>query len=822
MNLVPTLACLSLCCLLPALMAQQNPPNRGGNGPGNEPRGERGPRRGPEQFLRRLPVVQALDGDGDLSISEKELKDASAKLKTLDKNKNQILEGDEILPPPPEGREPQGGEGRGPGIGGGPGAEGFLMRLPLMSALDQNRDGKISPEEQEGAPGALAKLDTNQDGRIEMRELAPPRPPRGGRGPGRRGPGGRGPGFGPQPENVDRQSPDEIEIKDGAATIPDRAAFEALSYQGEDVMIDTHLAGNQFVKFQIEGADGDNPELYFINTKTHRAHMRFMSAVGIPRARPGEGAQMRGVLVYRPRLKGLSGDRGLYTFEFNPNDRYPFETIRRAYELLVGKSAELRGRLGYYPMPAALIRYREEKDLYDDAPFRVYLDEDLFGDIDYLPLNHGESFGRLRIMELDEYPRPREIVVYRSLPNEMPRTAGIITEVRQTPLSHVNLRAIQDKVPNAFIAGASQMKEVSSLAGKYVYYKVDREGFTLREAKDDEVEVHFAKLRPVKPQKPSRYLEETRIRALEDIGFEDWKSVGVKAANLAAMSSFELSEGVIPQGFAVPFHFYHTFMSHNGFYEKVAELLSEHERLGDSEALRKALGDFRTLIREGDFPDDLRESLAKIHASFPEGTSLRCRSSTNNEDLPGFSGAGLYDSCTHRVDEGHLANSVKQVFASLWNFRAVQEREFYRIDHMLTSMGVLIHPNYDEEEANGVAVTTDILYRTEGTYYLNTQVGEDLVTNPEEDSVPEELLLDWFDAGKIKVMRRSNHVKDGLILSPEHLDQLREALGIIHNRFAKLYGYSYDARDFAMELEFKVTRERKLSIKQARPWVFSE
>ena len=822
MNLVPTLACLSLCCLLPALMAQQNPPNREGNGPGNEPRGERGPRRGPEQFLRRLPVVQALDSDGDLSISEEELKDASAKLKTLDKNKDQILEGDEILPPPPEGREPQGGEGRGPGIGGGPGAEGFLMRLPLMSALDQNRDGKISPEEQEGAPGALAKLDTNQDGRIEMRELAPPRPPRGGRGPGRRGPGGRGPGFGPQPENVDRQSPDEIEIKDGAATIPDRAAFEALSYQGEDVMIDTHLAGNQFVKFQIEGADGDNPELYFINTKTHRAHMRFMSAVGIPRARPGEGAQMRGVLVYRPRLKGLSGDRGLYTFEFNPNDRYPFETIRRAYELLVGKSAELRGRLGYYPMPAALIRYREEKDLYDDAPFRVYLDEDLFGDIDYLPLNHGESFGRLRIMELDEYPRPREIVVYRSLPNEMPRTAGIITEVRQTPLSHVNLRAIQDKVPNAFIAGASQMKEVSSLAGKYVYYKVDREGFTLREAKDDEVEGHFAKLRPVKPQKPSRHLEETRIRALEDIGFEDWKSVGVKAANLAAMSSFELSEGVIPQGFAVPFHFYHTFMSHNGFYEKVAELLSEHERLGDSEALRKALGDFRTLIRGGDFPDDLRESLAKIHASFPEGTSLRCRSSTNNEDLPGFSGAGLYDSCTHRVDEGHLANSVKQVFASLWNFRAVQEREFYRIDHMLTSMGVLIHPNYDEEEANGVAVTTDILYRTEGTYYLNTQVGEDLVTNPEEDSVPEELLLDWFDAGKTKVMRRSNHVKDGLILSPEHLDQLREALGIIHNRFAKLYGYSYDARDFAMELEFKVTREGKLSIKQARPWVFSE
>ena len=811
MKLFLILFCLSHVCLFPALLAQENRPDREGARPGNEPRGERGPRRGPEQFLRRLPVVQALDSDGDLIITGEEMKGAAARLKTLDKNTDQILEGEEIMPPQPEGRGPVPGP-----AAGGPAGGGFLMRIPLMSTLDQDGDGKISADEQEQASGALQKLDTNSDGRIEMREMAPPRPPRGGRGPG-----GRGPGFGPQPGNVERKAPEEVGIEDGAATMPDRAAFETLSYQGEEVMIDTHLAGNEFVKFQIEGADGERPELYFINTKTHRAHMRFMSAVGIPRARPGEGAQMRGVLVYRPRLKGANGQRGIYTFEFNPNDRYPYETIRKAYELLIAKSAELKGRLGYYPMPAALIRYREEKQLYDEAPFRVYLDEDLFGDIDYLPLNPGESFGRLRIMELDEYPRPREIVLYRSLPNEMPRSAGIITEVRQTPLSHVNLRAIQDKVPNAFIAEATQLEEIRSLAGEYVYYRVDADGFTLRPAKDDEVEAHFAKLRPAKAQKPSRDLEATQIRALDEIGFEDWKSVGVKAANLAAMRSFELSDGVVPRGFAVPFHFYHVFMNHNGFYERATELLSEEEGR-TTETLRKELREFRALIRSGDFPDDLLGSLAEVHASFPEGTSLRCRSSTNNEDLPGCSGAGLYDSCTHRIEEGHIAKSIKQVFASLWNFRAVQEREFYRIDHMLTAMGVLIHPNYDEEEANGVAVTTDILYRTEGSYYLNTQVGEDLVTNPEEASVPEELLLDWFDAGKTKVMRRSNQTKGELILSAKHLEKLRESLGIIHNRFAKLYGYSYEAEDFAMEVEFKVTREGALSIKQARPWVFSE
>ncbi|MEE3180197.1 MAG: PEP/pyruvate-binding domain-containing protein, partial [Verrucomicrobiota bacterium] len=309
---------------------------------------------------------------------------------------------------------------------------------------------------------------------------------------------------------------------------------------------------------------------------------------------------------------------------------------------------------------------------------------------------------------------------------------------------------------------------------------------------------------------------------LGEIGFEDSDNVGVKASNLATMGSFELAEGMVPKGFAVPFHFYHAFMEHNGFYEKAGRILGDEELDKDSEALRKALKDFRKLIRSGDFPDEMRKNLAVAHASFPEETSLRCRSSTNNEDLPGFSGAGLYDSCTHRPDEGHLSKSIKQVFASLWNFRAVQEREFYRIDHLTTAMGVLVHPNFDDEQANGVAVTSDILYQTEGSYYVNTQIGEDLVTNPEEESVPEELLLDWFDAGEVKVMRRSNRTAEDRILDPEHLEQLRKSLGIIHNRFAKLYGSTYEAKDFAMEVEFKITREGKLSIKQARPWVFAE
>ena len=97
---------------------------------------------------------------------------------------------------------------------------------------------------------------------------------------------------------------------------------------------------------------------------------------------------------------------------------------------------------------------RTGEKLYDAAAFPVYFEDDLYADIGYLPLNPAASFGRLRLMDVQERPTPRDIVLYKTLPNEMPRVAGIITGVRQTPLSHVNLRAIQDQVPNAFISEA--------------------------------------------------------------------------------------------------------------------------------------------------------------------------------------------------------------------------------------------------------------------------------------------------------------------------------------------------------------------------------
>ena len=159
------------------------------------------------------------------------------------------------------------------------------------------------------------------------------------------------------------------------------------------------------------------------------------------------------------------------------------------------------------------------------------------------------------------------------------------------------------------------------------------------------------------------------------------------------------------------------------------------------------------------------------------------------------------------------------MWASLWNFRAFTEREFHRVDHLAAAMGVLVHPNYSEELANGVAVSFDPYGRSDGSYYVNTQLGEDLVTNPDAHSVPEELLL--HPDGTHTVTARSNQIPAGeLLMSDAQIEQLRLALGTIHDHFEELYSIGA-GEQFAIEIEYKITSDNILAIKQARPWVFN-
>ena len=128
-----------------------------------------------------------------------------------------------------------------------------------------------------------------------------------------------------------------------------------------------------------------------------------------------------------------------------------------------------------------------------------------------------------------------------------------------------------------------------------------------------------------------------------------------------------------------------------------------------------------------------------------------------------------------------------------------------------------MHPNFSDELANGVAVSFDPTTGRSDRYYANTQIGEDLITNPEAHSVPEELLL---KENGYSIIALSNLAEPGkIIMSDDQITQLRQHLATIHDHFKALYNPAR-REDFAMEIEYKITSEDVLSIKQARPWVF--
>lgn len=621
--------------------------------------------------------------------------------------------------------------------------------------------------------------------------------------------------FNDMPTNAPLNFAEAIEFMNGTTSIDDHATFESMAVVA-DVPWAPFLNGQQFVKFGILDRDTDEPKVYFINSNTWFIHADFFNS--IPANVNGDDSS--GEIVFNPNEILPNGAIGSYSFNFSFGDAMSFEATQRTFELLAANMPFLQNNFQHFIGDGGEMQHETQyADDFIGSRINVVLESEVFGDIDYIPFNEAEGFGFFRKMELDENPGSRDIVLYDALPNSLPRVGGIITSVIQTPLSHVNLRAIQDNVPNAYIKEPLAIPEIANLVGKYIYYKVTNDEYEIREASLDEVNAWYENIRPTEPQIPERDLSQTNILPLDAIEFEMSTAFGAKCSNVATMRTFDLPEGTIPDGFGIPFYFYDEFMKFNGFYDDVETMISNPSFISDLETRIDMLKDFRKQIKDATMPQWMLDELQAMHDMFPEGTSVRCRSSTNNEDLPGFSGAGLYTSKTQHPDEGHISKSVKQVYASMWNFRAYDERDFYRVDQYIAAMGILCHPNFEDEKSNGVGVSIDPVFNTENTFYLNTQVGEFLITNPDANSIPEEILLYQDPDEGYLVLRNSNLVPIGqLVMAEEYLDQMRDYLQIIHDEFAILYNV-VGVDGFGMDIEYKVTAEDQLIIKQARPWV---
>ncbi|WP_343636041.1 PEP/pyruvate-binding domain-containing protein [Fluviicola sp.] len=595
------------------------------------------------------------------------------------------------------------------------------------------------------------------------------------------------------------------------------AAFHTVSTEENGTPWVEYLNDVEYTKFIILDFYTTQPKIYFINSNNYDLHADFAAYLGINHLSP---TLVKGQLIYNPHILSSNGTLGTYAFNFTNNEAKPFAVVQRTQELLAANMPYLSNNLSYFITENNEQDYQDNSALYQNSRVPVLFESDVYAGINYWGLHQAEGYGFFRLMAPGEVPDSRDIVLYEALPNSLPRVGGIISSVIQTPLSHVNLRAIHDNVPNAFIRDPLLNDSISNLLGHYIYFKTNQSSYELREATLEEVNAWFESKRPANEQTPPLNLSYKSILPLDAISFGMYDGFGAKVANVATMRTFGFPEGTIPDGFGVPFYFYQEFMKYNGFFDEITSMMQDSSFMADRNVRDTRLETLRDAIEDANMPAWMMDSLTIMQNSFPSGTSIRSRSSTNNEDLPGFSGAGLYDSKTHHPDEGHISKTIKEVYASLWNLRAFEEREFYRVNHFKASMGVLCHPNFDDEQVNGVGVSADPVYNTENTFYLNSQLGEELITNP-ENTYPEELLLKRYPDGNdnYSVIQYSSLLDvDTLLMNDVQLDLLRQYLSVIHDRFALLYN-AVGNSTFAMDIEYKIDSTNQLVIKQARPWV---
>jgi hypothetical protein len=448
----------------------------------------------------------------------------------------------------------------------------------------------------------------------------------------------------------------------------------------------------------------------------------------------------------------------------------------------------------------------------------------------YQPLARGVGYGTLRFRRLAELGGrpvgPTDLVVLDRVPNDIALVSGIITEEFQTPLSHINILSKNRGTPNMALHGAFDDPDLRALDGQLVRLEVGPQDFAARLADPAEAAAYWESLRPSEALVPSVAATTAVVLDAATLGIRDGDKVGVKAANMAELGHVTAGgEAIaIPEApLALPFRFYEDHLAASGADQLIAALLPVAESLSPDELERRLFAIRWTIFRA---PLDATERdtiVAALAGRWPVGTRLRFRSSTNVEDLADFSGAGLYTSAGAGLgDDDQVEAAIKVVWASAWNLQAFVERGFYRVDHSRVRMGVLIHPGFPDELANGVAVTINEFASNRPAYYINSQVGEVSVTNPTGQATPEQILYyTWYEEPEYEVITRSSLLvgrsdwpAGEAVMTEAELDRLASYLEAIHLHFKQqLRG----GADFAMDVEFKLAPGRQIVVKQARP-----
>lgn len=328
-----------------------------------------------------------------------------------------------------------------------------------------------------------------------------------------------------------------------------------------------------------------------------------------------------------------------------------------------------------------------------------------------------------------------------------------------------------------------------------------------------------------------------QVIPFEQLGKNDIDKVGGKNASLGEMISHLTDLGVsVPTGFATTADAFNKFLQDTGLNQKISDALIGLN-VDDVQTLTETGKKIRNMIIAQQLPKDLEEAIRNAFATLSEGQDIAVavRSSATAEDLPDASFAGQQETFLNIRGIDNILVAIKEVFASLYNDRAIAYRVHKGFEHAGVALSAGVQRMVRSETGtSGVMFTIDTESGFDDVVFITASygLGEMVVqgsVNPDEYYISKTLLnnnkpaiirrnlgskqekmvyADSFSAGKsVKIVPVDKAERNQFALSNDELTELAKQALIIE----KHYGH-------AMDIEWaKDGDSGKLFIVQARP-----
>ena len=570
-------------------------------------------------------------------------------------------------------------------------------------------------------------------------------------------------------------------------------------------------------------------QLYFINSKNYKYHYHFCKGyLEIPETlKEFNNSNYKAQHKNKRFLLGninhyLANDT--YNLELSPIDDMQIADVKTFYEAI--KKATYFKNFNFFLNTARLEQLASVLDIPTISA------SDLYGDQTYQAVSAQKSYGCLKFVDVDSLKQnnigKHDIIVINQPILELPITAGVITTILQTPLSHISVLGKNRQIPIAAYTKAMQSDVLRNFDNQYVSFEVALDTFYIKP-----ISKELFERKTKKQKKAPLFLEKnTDVKTLinaDNLSQNSINTVGGKAANFGVLYDLAKKEAFkIPESaFAIPFYYYEAHLKASGADTLVKQMIYDYKINQDANKLTEQLKVIQKLIKKTDLNPDLISKVEAKIKSLGSETRLRFRSSTNAEDIVGFSGAGLYDSKTGIVGskKKSIEKAIKKVWSSLWYERAFLERDYFNIDQNSIAMGILVHRSFPNEKANGVAITKNLYRKSYLGTVINVQVGEASVVKPEDGVTCDQVICYSGSSSKlynekriVEIISHSNLNNGKLVMTEAEIITLSEQL----EKIKKHYYYSvYKSKqkylDFGLDIEFKLDGEdRDLYIKQVR------